>query len=329
MVAFTGEENLDRMDEGRAFVQGMLDFAVAERDKLYAKREAAARAWFAEHNLEYISHAERRKLPDDVKPPRHVGLDHVEQGQLKVREQDVWIWTRRLERYQPMAQSVCNSASSKGGNARKLRIETKMVTGQDSKLKSHILMGGALEAPGEEVTPGVLSGLGVPTADGSADDPWALPETIGNRRLALARWIVDPRNPLTARSIVNRLWQHHFGYPIARNPNNFGVKGAKPTHPELLDWLAADLVENGWRLKRLHRLMVTSRAYRQAGTHPRFAELQAQDPDNHLLGYFEPRRLTAEELRDAVLTVTGELNPGLGGCRSCRRSTWKSRFSRG
>ncbi len=310
-VPLTGSENREGFGEGRDFVRGMLDFAVAEKQKLVHKRETAARAWFAEHNLEYANAAERKNLPDDVKPPRHVGLDHVEQGQLKVREQDEWIWTRRLERYEPMAQSVYNAAGTVNANARKLRISPKKQPG--AKIESHILMGGALEAPGEPVTPGVLSALAVPAPGAPQDDPWALPTSADGRRLAFAKWVADPRNPLTARSIVNRVWQHHFVAPIARNPNNFGAKGAKPSHPKLLDWLAADLVENGWRLKRLHRLIVTSRAYRQANMHPKLAELRAKDPDNHLLAYFPPRRLTAEELRDAFLAVTGELNPKAGG----------------
>ena len=113
--------------KGRAHVQRMLDFAVTEKNKLVEKREAAARAWFDEHGLPYKNENERKDLPDEEKPPRHVGLDHVEQGQLKVREQDEWIWTRRLERYEPMAQSVFNAdaASLAWNGARKLRIDRK------------------------------------------------------------------------------------------------------------------------------------------------------------------------------------------------------------
>ncbi len=102
----------------------MLDFAVAEKQKIVEKQEAAARAWYKEHDLPYKTENERKDDPDEMKPPRHVGLDHVEQGQLKVREQDEWIWTRRLERYEPMAQSVYNAAKSDlaWNGARKLRI---------------------------------------------------------------------------------------------------------------------------------------------------------------------------------------------------------------
>jgi hypothetical protein len=124
---------------------------------------------------------------------------------------------------------------------------------------------------------------------------------------------VNPANPLAARSIVNRIWQHHFGRGIAGNPNNFGAKGARPTHPELLDYLAADFVENGWKMKRTHRLLMTSATYRQSSQHSEVEKLRVDDPNNELLAYFRPRRLTAEELRDAMLFVTGELNGTAGG----------------
>ena len=187
---------------------------------------------------------ERKDAADEQKPPRYVGLDHIDQGQRKVREQDEWIWTRRLERYLPMAQSVYNAshAALAWNGARHLRIDEKA---DRTKIpEAFILLGGALTAKGASVGPGVLSAAGLAVEPG-ADDPWLLPQSVSGRRLALARWIANPGNPLTARSITNRIWQHHFGRGIAGNPNNFGAKGAKPTHPELLDYLAADFVENG------------------------------------------------------------------------------------
>jgi hypothetical protein len=137
-----------------------------------------------------------------------------------------------------------------------------------------------------------------------------LPSTTG-RRLTLARWLTRPDNPLTARVIVNRLWQHHFGRGIVATPSDFGVRGEAPTHPELLDWLANELVAQGWRLKPLHRLMVTSAAYRQS--HLGDPKLLADDPDNTLVGRMNRRRMDAESLRDALLAVAGELNPKAGG----------------
>ncbi len=131
------------------------------------------------------------------------------------------------------------------------------------------------------------------------------------RRAALARWLTAPDNPLTARVMVNRLWQGHFGRGIVTSPSDFGVRGELPSHPELLDWLASELVRNGWRLKPIHRLMVTSSTYRQS-SRPRH-DLAAEDPENSLFGRMNRRRLDAEGLRDALLAVSGELNPKAGG----------------
>lgn len=311
-------ENTQGFQEGKAFVERMLKFATDEKNKLVEKREAAAREWFKEHDLEYVEHSKRKDLPDEMKPPRHYGLNHVEEGQLKVREQDEWIWTRRLERYQPMVQSVYNSADPKmtWNKARKLRINKTI--DESVTPETTILMGGSLTAPGPEVGPGVLSAIRLPVMDSEGQspnekDPYLLPETLGGRRLALGRWIADERNSLAVRAIVNRIWQHHFNAAIARNPNNFGAKGSKPTHPELLDYLATDFIRNGWSMKYLHRLIMTSETYRQSTEHPEKSKIEEVDPDNRLLAYFSPRRLTAEEIRDGMLVVTGELNPMQGG----------------
>ena len=177
---------------------------------------------------------------------------------------------------------------------------------------SYILLGGTLEAPGEEVSPGVLSALEVPVST-KDQDPYLIDDKLQGRRLALANWIANPKNPLTARSIVNRVWQHHFGKPIAGNPNNFGAKGGKPTHPKLLDWLASELVAGDWKLKRIHRMIMLSETYQQSSNHAKLEELRQIDPNNDLLATYVPRRLTAEELRDAMLAITGELNSEMGG----------------
>jgi len=131
------------------------------------------------------------------------------------------------------------------------------------------------------------------------------------RRAALAKWLTDPGNPLTARVIVNRLWQYHFDRGIVATSSDFGVRGESPSHPELLDWLAAELVADGWRLKPLHRLMVTSATYRQSNKPD--AKLATDDPENTLFGRTNRRRLDAEGVRDAMLAVSGELNSRIGG----------------
>lgn len=173
--------------------------------------------------------------------------------------------------------------------------------------ESFIRVRGTASALGDPVSagfPAVLGG-GSPAVEPPADG-----ETSG-RRLALARWMASADNPRTARVIANRLWQHHFGRGIVPTPNEFGVLGEPPTHPELLDWLAAELVDGGWRLKRMHKLLMTSNAYRMSGGASQEA-LEA-DPVNRLFSRFNPRRLTAEEFRDSILAVNGTLNLEMGG----------------
>lgn len=307
---FLPDENRSGFEEKRKLVAELLAFAKAELKKVNDKQEAAARKWYAEHSLPYKNENARKNDPEDKKPPRHVGLTPEEKGIKKVREQDVWIWERRLERYKPMVQSVYNGPLPNFLNARKLRAPGRV----DPKWRpeTHILGGGALEAKLEPVKPGVLSAAGLPVST-TGETPWRITDELTGRRLELARWIAHDDNPLTARVIVNRIWQSHFGTGLVKTSNNFGAKGAKPTHPELLDWLTADFIENGWKIKRLHRLIVNSNAYRRS-SRPANAEQQAAvDPNNQLLASFPPRRLTAEELRDAILASTGELNREMGG----------------
>jgi hypothetical protein len=127
-----------------------------------------------------------------------------------------------------------------------------------------------------------------------------------SNRLTLADWLVDCENPLTARVMVNRLWQHHFGKALVRTPNDFGIRGEKPTHPELLDWLACEFVEHKWSMKHMHRLMVLSSTYQQA-SQPSNASRKT-DPDNRMLGHMNRSRLEGDAIRDSMLAAAGELN---------------------
>jgi hypothetical protein len=131
------------------------------------------------------------------------------------------------------------------------------------------------------------------------------------RRTALARWLTRPDNPLTARVIVNRVWQYHFGKGLVGTASDFGIRGEPPSNPDLLDWLTSEFIAGGWRLKSLHRLLVTSAVYRQ--TSARNATLDAGDPENTLYGRMFRRRLDAEGIRDAMLAASGELNDQMGG----------------
>ncbi|WP_309708132.1 DUF1553 domain-containing protein [Armatimonas sp.] len=163
-----------------------------------------------------------------------------------------------------------------------------------------ILKRGSRETPGDKVEPGFPQCIG-----GGIANPTPLPRSVG-RRTALANWITDPKNPLPARVMVNRLWQGHFGRGIVRTPNDYGLQGAAPTHPELLDWLASEFVAKGWRMKAIHRLILLSSTY-QMSSRSTPKSLKA-DPENELFWRFDMRRLTAEEVRDSVLAVCGNLN---------------------
>ena len=168
-----------------------------------------------------------------------------------------------------------------------------------------LLRKGNFYNPGDEVEPGFLSVL-------TGHAPWtdSTGETSG-RRKALADWMVDPKNPLTARVIVNRLWQGHFGRGIVASTSDFGTQGTAPSHPELLDWLATELVRRNWSLKALHRLMVTSATYRQGSLAA--AQTVENDPENTLLSRMPRHRLEGEAVRDALLASSGQLNTEMGG----------------
>jgi len=174
----------------------------------------------------------------------------------------------------------------------------------------HLLKRGLHNQSGDEVQPGV------PAAFRTAKNPFTVaPPTAGRvstgRRTAFANWMTSPENPLFARAMVNRIWQYHFGAGLVATPDNLGMSGAKPSHPELLDHLAAEFIHSGWSVKALHRLILRSAVYRQSSA-PRDG-LDAIDPDNRLLARFPLRRLDAEAVRDAMLQVSGELDTRAGG----------------
>lgn len=171
----------------------------------------------------------------------------------------------------------------------------------------HVLKRGDTEQKEQQVGPRVLPAL-------CRAAPDELPAETAAPRAALARWIVSPDNPLTARVMVNRVWQRHFGRGIVGTPNDFGLNGLPPSHPELLDWLANEFIAGGWRLKPIHRLIVHSSTYRQAALpNAAYPAPPAQDPEHRFLSSFPRRRLAAEEVRDAMLQVSGRLVDRRGG----------------
>ncbi len=187
--------------------------------------------------------------------------------------------------------------------------------------KNSVFVRGEYRNPGIEVQPGILSAL-------------AVPESGALTRVDLARFLTSPENPLTSRVSVNRMWQEFFGRGLVKTSENFGTQGEKPSHPELLDWLAADFSQNGWRVKRMHRQIVLSSAYRQSAV--KRADLAEKDPDNSLFARQSRYRLPAELIRDSALSASGLLNPviggksirppapdGAGGFSSAAKSGWK------
>ena len=170
---------------------------------------------------------------------------------------------------------------------------------------THLLKRGDCRKPDGVIPPAFLSAI-------TAAAPKVQPtESTSGRRTALANWIASAENPLTARVVVNRIWQQHFGTGLVASSSDLGQTGDRPTHPELLDWLAAEFVKSGWSVKHLHGLIVQSGAYRQGSTGN--ADAQKVDPENRLLGRFPRRRLDGEALRDACLAIGGQLNPKAGG----------------
>jgi mono/diheme cytochrome c family protein len=203
------------------------------------------------------------------------------------------------QRYRDLGQSVGAL------NAKKLGFTTAAAMTDGPATATHLNAQGDYKKPRAEVQPGVPS-----VFDPNPLPPAAVPTKTTGRRTALARWVASPDNPLTARVMVNRLWQHHFGRGLVATPNDFGYAGAGPSHPELLDWLATEFVKSGWSVKAMHRLMVTSAAYRQASVE---TPGHNRDSDNRLLHRQAARRLDAESLRDALLLVSGRLRPDAGG----------------
>lgn len=201
----------------------------------------------------------------------------------------------RLETHQAALASL-------KGELSKLENEipsTLVMQDRDEMREAFVLERGEYDKHGEVVEPGVPKALP------------PLPENAPANRLALAKWLVDPKHPLTARVTVNRIWQRYFGIGLVKTSEDFGLQGEWPSHPELLDWLAVELVESGWDLKHIHRLIVTSSAYRQ--TSKATPEKLAKDPENRLISRGPRFRLDAEVIRDTALATSGLLVEEIGG----------------
>jgi len=341
---FLPDENTDGFDE-KKYLQQRQRFYAATLDEVNGRRTLeAAREWYRENKLndapfeQVVATLEQKQpgQPVDVQqvrrimqqqkvdpaliPPRHVGFEPRDFGLERIGRKGLERLKWRFDRYEPVAFSVYS-----GRTPRLVRVNTPLRMPQDRMSSGEleqtaILSVGDPFSPLTRVTPGVLSVVQMQNAKFAARNEDAVESSeemsdapIAGRRLALANWIASPDNPLTARVMVNRIWQGHFGQAIAGNPNNFGATGKKPTHPALLDELARRFIQSGWSIKTLHRLIMTSEAYRRSGTHPDLESLTEKDPLGTSYAAFLPRRLAAEELRDSMLAISGELNTTLGG----------------
>src|SRR5436309_2539163 len=226
---------------------------------------------------------------------QYIAADSAVEGRLKGDQRSRW---------QELKDELKRFASLKPVD---LPIGTGITDVAPAPPETRVLRRGVYDAPKEEVQPGFLQIL---DAKPAKITPSKGTRSSG-RRIAFANILADPNNPLTARVMVNRIWQYHFGRGIVGTPSDVGVKGDRPSHPALLDWLAAEFVRNGWSVKKMHRLIMTSNTYRQSS---RFDELAAKaDPEDKLLWRFPRQRLEGEEVRDAALAVSGLLNWKMGG----------------
>ncbi|MCP4174664.1 MAG: DUF1553 domain-containing protein [Fuerstiella sp.] len=275
---------------------------------LSEKKAANDQKWFEEQGLPYKTRAEAKQAdaPKEHFPPNNLLKTPDDFGQERIGRKWQARFPWEMDRYKPIAFTVYSGKTPpmRSIAARIQKPPNPMAKGRLEN--TAILTGGDLFAPAKPVSPAVLSAV-----PGGLE--FSVPDTIEGRRSALADWIASPQNTLTSRVMVNRIWQHHFGRGLAGNPNNFGTTGRKPTHPELLDWLAGEFIRSGWSVKHLHRLIMMSDTYRRSTSHPDAKSLAEKDSENELYAVFLPRRLSAEELRDAMLAVSGELNPAPGG----------------
>ena len=266
-----------------AFVSEAFQKDRAELELLQRERDELMRGAREEIEKQKQGEEEAKPKTSDDEIKKKVESRHP--GRLSVLDSNIKALGSRVRFHEPKAEAV--------------------FAGKGQAPRTHLLKGGELSRPGQEVAPEFIEAM-LPVRI-------AAPSThqAAGRRTALARWLTSPEHPLTARVLVNRLWQHHFGAGLVATPSDFGRNGKRPTHPELLDWLAREFVKGGYSLKKMHRLMMTSKAYRRSSVSD--AGALAKDPENKLLWRMNRRRLEGEAIRDTILSVSGRLNPTMGG----------------
>jgi len=250
------------------------------------KRKAEHQMLMGTQDLKDWADLSQRKLPF----PADTLLSREDKDRLKLigRQRALFANPNSPDYYQPKAYLVSDSDLQ-------------------HTIATYVLAGGNYKLRGEEVKPGFL------TAIGGQDESANLDGLVGSRRQLLAKWIASRENPLTARVMVNRIWQYHFGRGLVATPSDFGKNGAGTDHQQLIDWLAWRFMESGWSVKEIHRLILMSNVYQQSMNHPRAEEYKAIDSENRFLWVRDPIRLEAEAIRDCVLAVSGQLNKSMGG----------------
>jgi hypothetical protein len=302
MVAFfRGIKHYGQRSDESVAAASLRSIATPEQQSAHQEQLAAHAEQVADldRQLGEIEATVADKLPggerDDFKYPRNrVSILRKHVGGLVTRETvEKYAQLRRqrerLDRQRPRAGEMALA-----------------VTEESQVPETFVLLRGNPQSHGDRVEPGFPAVMSAAGATSPGIEPISDDHGSSGRRRVLADWIADPANPLTTRVMANRVFQYHFGRGIVRSSSNFGYMGTPPTHPELLDWLAAEFADNEMRLKHLHRLILTSSAFRMSGQiDPEAAKV---DPENDLLSHFDLRRLTAEEVRDSILAACGNLH---------------------
>ncbi len=295
------EAEAKKIDDERVAKQN--EFISEVLGKLIAEKDEAIRA---DLRTAYETEVKERTPEQIALLKKHPKVNQLSAGSLYLY--DTKYKTKHAATIKEMVEKAKEVRDTKPA-VTQVQAFTEVAMKPEEVTKTHIFHRGDFESPTKEVKPGDLSVLDGWREVAVPENTEALPST--GRRLAYARSITDGEHPLLARVMVNRVWMHHFGTGLVASAGDFGVLGERPSHPELLDWLAMEFVEKGWSLKELHRLILKSHAYQQ--TSLRDNERDSVDPDNRLLSRQNSQRLEAETLRDALLAVSGKLNPKIGG----------------
>ncbi|PHR90735.1 MAG: hypothetical protein COA78_34565 [Blastopirellula sp.] len=290
-----------------AFFRGMKPYGIGRSNTSSSQYEISTPEVIAAYSAHDNRVQEQQKKIDEIFNQAIETLPKAERGEARVRGRKKI--EKKMENYVPNRASEFSELQREMAS---IKEQVKYLGARQYALavnlcdnpppKTNIMQRGNPHVPGDEVEPRFPTMFGMP----APELPDRTGEKTSGRRTVLANWIASDDNFLTARVMVNRIWQHHFGRGIVRSTNNFGQLGTPPTHPQLLDWLALDFVQNGWSMKKLHKKIMMSSVY-QLSSQASEKELAA-DPNNELFWRYNMRRLSAEEIRDSILAVNGRLN---------------------